>query len=114
MQQRFHQDSGYDTKIQSFCTEKNIEYQSFWTLGSNQHLITNDWFRNNAAEKGMSAECLMYVFALTIGITPLDGTKDDGHMREDFEVVRRMKSGEIIISSVEVTHISELLGFPKN
>ena len=62
----------------------------------------------------MSAECLMYVFALTIGITPLDGTKDDGHMREDFEVVRRMKSGEIIISSVEVTHISELLGFPKN
>ena len=32
VQNRFYPNTGYDTEIRAFCTEKGMTYQSFWTL----------------------------------------------------------------------------------
>jgi diketogulonate reductase-like aldo/keto reductase len=35
LQNRFYSQSGYDREIRSFCDEKGIKYQGFWTLTAN-------------------------------------------------------------------------------
>jgi diketogulonate reductase-like aldo/keto reductase len=42
LQNRFHADSDYDLKLRSFCRERNIIYQSFWTLTANPHLLAHE------------------------------------------------------------------------
>jgi hypothetical protein len=40
IQNRFYSKSGYDVNIREFCKEKDMVYQSFWTLTANPHIIT--------------------------------------------------------------------------
>lgn len=40
LQNRFYRESGYDVEIRSFCRENGIQYQSFWTLTANPHIIS--------------------------------------------------------------------------
>ena len=39
IQNRFYADSGHDTGIRSFCLEKGMKYQSFWTLTANNRVV---------------------------------------------------------------------------
>lgn len=39
LQNRFYQDTHYDQDIRRFCLEKGIQYQSFWTLTANPHIL---------------------------------------------------------------------------
>jgi len=37
IQNRFYADTNFDCEIRRFCREKNIFYQSFWTLTGSEH-----------------------------------------------------------------------------
>ena len=39
VQNRFHDQTGYDRGIRAYCREHGIAYQSFWTLTANPHLL---------------------------------------------------------------------------
>ena len=66
----------------------------------------------SAAGKGLSPQTLMYAYVMALGHTPLSGTKDPGHMREDVDVVLRFQRGERVLNDGEMEKLSSLLGIP--
>ena len=46
LQNRFYSQSGYDREIRSFCDEKGILYQGFWTLTANPDALER-YFKSN-------------------------------------------------------------------
>jgi diketogulonate reductase-like aldo/keto reductase len=87
VQNRFVTDTGYDLDIRAYCKERGIVYQSFWTLSGNPHILGSDELKRIASRLGTSAECAFYRFCMQEGITVLDGTTSEDHMKEDLEVV---------------------------
>ena len=44
---------------------------------------------------------LFYAFCMAIGITPLDGTTSEIHMKEDIDLLNRIRNGDQFFGSVE-------------
>jgi len=58
-----------------------------------------------------SIKQLFYAFCMAIGITPLDGTTNEEHMKEDIDLLRRMRNGEILFENdEELALIGDALG----
>ncbi|KAL7467825.1 hypothetical protein ACHAXS_008063 [Conticribra weissflogii] len=113
VQNRFYSDSGHDVEIRRFCQEHDIEYQSFWTLTANPKAYRHPAALQLAKKKGLSPEGLFYAFCMTIGITPMDGTTDKQHMKEDIDLLNRVRSGEKIFeNNDELAIIGNALGTP--
>ena len=59
----------------------------------------------------LSPRKLFYAFCMAIGITPLDGTTSEVHMREDIELLDRLRSGERFFENdEELALIGDALG----
>lgn len=86
LQNRFYQDTHYDTDIRKWCQEKKIIYQSFWTLTANPQLLSNEIVRKAAQTYQKTAAQILFRFLINIGIVPLTGTCSDKHMQEDLEI----------------------------
>lgn len=86
LQNRFYQDTHYDTEIREWCQEKKIIYQSFWTLTANPHLLSNEIVRKAAQNYQKTAAQILFRFLINIGIVPLTGTCSEKHMQEDLEI----------------------------
>ncbi|KAL3803200.1 hypothetical protein HJC23_003475 [Cyclotella cryptica] len=113
VQNRFYSESGHDVDIRRFCKENDIEYQSFWTLGANRGAYQHEAALEIADKYNVSPEGLFYAFCMAIGITPLDGTTSEIHMREDIELLERLRSGERFFESdEELAVIGDALGTP--
>mmetsp|Transcript_4753 Transcript_4753/g.9949 ORF Transcript_4753/g.9949 Transcript_4753/m.9949 type:complete len:179 (+) Transcript_4753:277-813(+) len=113
VQNRFYSDSGHDVEIRKFCQEHDIEYQSFWTLTANPKAYRHPAALELAKTKGLSPEGLFYAFCMAIGITPMDGTTNTQHMKEDIALLNRIRSGEkIFVDSDELAIIGNALGTP--
>ena len=114
VQNRFYGDSGYDVSIRKFCLEHGMEYQSFWTLGANRHFLRHARVQYLAREKNLSPETILYATAMKLGITPLDGTTNLEHMKEDMNLLRRLRQDqEEIISDEEIEILKTILGIPE-
>jgi len=87
IQNRFYLDTDYDKDIRTFCRNNGIVYQSFWTLTANPHLLSSNQIRSIAAREGKTPEQVFFRFVIQLGITPLTGTTNDIHMREDLDVL---------------------------
>mmetsp|Transcript_57345 Transcript_57345/g.121680 ORF Transcript_57345/g.121680 Transcript_57345/m.121680 type:complete len:159 (+) Transcript_57345:2-478(+) len=113
VQNRFYADSGHDVEIRSFCKEHDIEYQSFWTLTANPDAYRHQSALDLAEEKALTPEGLFYAFCMAIGISPLDGTTDEMHMKEDVELMNRIREGEQIFANAEeLAIVGNALGTP--
>ncbi|KAL7547198.1 hypothetical protein ACHAWF_010513 [Thalassiosira exigua] len=111
VQNRFYDDSGHDVEIRAFCKEHDIEYQSFWTLTANHEAYRHPAALEIAAKKGLSPEGLFYAFCVAIGISPMDGTTSEVHMKEDMALMDRIRDGEQIFSDGdELAIIGNALG----
>jgi diketogulonate reductase-like aldo/keto reductase len=114
IQNRFYADSNFDMEIRAFCQEHDMVYQSFWTLTGNRHALATPEIRQLAQNKQLTPQTLMYAYMLTLGHhTPLDGTTNESHMKEDIEVQNRIRNGETILSPEEINHMSQILGLPE-
>lgn len=103
VQNRFYAETDYDQGIRSFCASVGIQYQSFWTLTANPHIIGNRQFRNIAARYHVTQAQLFYRFVMSLGVCPLSGTTDDQHMEQDQEVPT------IPLTSDDVDQIKDLM-----
>lgn len=114
LQNRFYAESNFDTELRAFCKEKNIWYQSFWTLTANRKALALPEVEEMAKKKNLTPQTYMYAFLMTLGYaTPLSGTTSQKHMAEDVAVMERMQGGEVIFESEEeLRHMAQLLGMP--
>lgn len=110
LQNRFYADSNYDIELRTLCAKLGVTYQSFWTLGANRHAHSTSEWQDMARTKGLTSQTLMYAYMMTLGHTPLSGTKDDGHMKEDVAIMVRVQEGGEILNMEEMDKLSTLLG----
>jgi diketogulonate reductase-like aldo/keto reductase len=112
LQNRFYADTGFDLELRQFCKEHGIWYQSFWTLTANRHALALNEVRTWAASKQLTPQTLMYAYLMSTGYaTPLSGTTNPHHMKEDIAVMERLQGGERIFESEsDMTRFEEFLG----
>ncbi|KAI6851039.1 Aldo/keto reductase [Hortaea werneckii] len=91
VQNRFFRDTGYDHEIREFCAEKDITYQSFWTLTANPQLLMSEPTRELAKAVGVSLPVALYGFVLGLGkVSVLDGTTNAERMHEDLAGIEKI------------------------
>lgn len=88
LQNRFHEDTGYDLTIRQFCNEYNIIYQSFWTLTANPHILRNVDVINFARRRSKTPAQLFFAYLMQCGIVPLTGCTSEVHMIEDLDAMQ--------------------------
>ena len=103
LQNRFYQDTGYDKALRSWCQDKGIIYQSFWTLTANPHILRNQVIQSMAQRRQKTPAQIFFRYLTQEGIVPLTGTTSGQHMKEDLEIF------DFELSSVELKAVEGLL-----
>lgn len=103
VQNRFYKESNYDKEIREFCKQKDITYQSFWSLTANPHLLQSMEVQTLAQKYNKTQAQIFYKFLNHIGITPLNGTASKTHMLEDLDI------RSFSLEESEVSEVSKLL-----
>ncbi len=86
LQNRFYADTGYDAELRSWCQERGVVYQSFWTLTANPHILSSPEIRTLASKHHKTAPQIFFRALTHMGIVPLTGTCSEGHMKEDLGI----------------------------
>ncbi|ORY64083.1 NADP-dependent oxidoreductase domain-containing protein [Pseudomassariella vexata] len=92
VQNRFYRDTGYESALRRFCRAKGVVFQSFWTLTGNPALVKSGVVAELARSAGVGREVAYYSLVLGLeGVTILDGTTKEEHMREDLEGIEKVE-----------------------
>jgi len=84
VQNRFTANTGYDRDIRSFCMQKGMVYQSFWTLTANPNLLNSKPVTALAQMGKVSPPVALYSLVLGLGNTSvLNGTTNERRMVSD-------------------------------
>lgn len=91
VQNRFYADTDYEVHLRAFCQEHGIKFQSFWTIGANPRLMRSAPVLHVAQAAGVGAVSAYYALVMGLeGVTILDGTTSQVHMKEDLEGLERV------------------------
>ena len=74
---------GWDREVREFCQAENIVYQGFWLLTGNADTLQTPALASIAGVRQVTRSQILFAFARAIGILPLTGTSQAGHMKED-------------------------------
>jgi diketogulonate reductase-like aldo/keto reductase len=102
VQNRCYAARGWDRAVREFCTSHGMVYQGFSLLTANRAALASPELVRIARRHGRSVSQVVFRFALDVGMVPLTGTTDAGHMREDLEVF------EFCLEPEEVERIERL------
>lgn len=92
VQNRFYEDTLFDVSLRAFCRDHQIVYQSFWTLTANPDLVRSTPVQQLATRTNISPAAALYVLVMGLSyVTVLNGTKDEGRMREDLAAPTRVE-----------------------
>jgi len=94
VQNRCFASLGWDRAVRAFCRAKGVVYQGFSLLTANGAELQHPDFVRLVARVGKSPAQVIFRFAQQVGMLPLTGTTDVGHMREDLEAGRFELSAE--------------------
>jgi diketogulonate reductase-like aldo/keto reductase len=103
VQNRFYAESGYDREIREFCRQRDIVYQSFWTLTANPQLLAHDSISVLASKYVRTPAQILFRYLTQNGVAPLTGTTSTRHMREDLEIF------DFELTAGELRVVTELL-----
>lgn len=93
VQNRFYPNTKFDIGLRRFCQEKNIIYQSFWTLSANPELVWSTEVGSLGQTVGISAQSALYCFVLGLGnVSILNGTKSLEHIQEDWRAIEKVRA----------------------
>ncbi|KAK4186571.1 NADP-dependent oxidoreductase domain-containing protein [Podospora australis] len=82
----------WDLQTRNFCKERYIKYQGFWTLTGNPGVWQTREFVGRIAEGAVVGRAeAWYSLMLEEGITVLNGTTSQEHMKGDLEGVERVR-----------------------
>jgi diketogulonate reductase-like aldo/keto reductase len=96
VQNRCYAHLGWDRDVRKFCRARKIVYQGFSLLTANADVVRHPLLAEIASRLGATPAQIVFRFAQSIGILPLTGTSDAGHMRQD------LASSGIMLSPDEV------------
>ena len=104
VQNRCFARAGWDRDVRSFCRDRKIVYQGFSLLTANPEVLRHPLVVG-LAERGKATPAqVVFRFAQAVGILPLTGTTDAGHMKED------LASRDLTLSADEMRAIDSLAG----
>jgi len=83
LQNRFYMRTGYDQTLRARCRERQIVYQSFWTLSANASLLEHAVVAALAREYARTPAQILFRYLIQNEVVPLTGTQSPEHMRED-------------------------------
>jgi diketogulonate reductase-like aldo/keto reductase len=87
VQNRCYASQGWDRRVRTFCRQHDIVYQGFSLLTANRAVVGHAEVARIATHHGRSNAQIIFRFAVDVGILPLTGTTDAGHMRADLGVI---------------------------
>lgn len=91
VQNRFHDGTSYEVELRAWCREKGIIFQSFWTATANPRLLMSPQVQTVAQSVGVSRHVAYLSLVLGLeGITVLDGTTAEDHMRANLEGIEKV------------------------
>ena len=102
VQNRCYANRGWDRNVREYCVANGIVYQGFSLLTANPQVVADAQVAAVARRMNVTPEQIVFAFARRIGILPLTGTTDEGHMKED------LASVELELSAADVEAISAL------
>lgn len=103
IQNRFYAQRGYDKELRSWCSDRGIVYQSFWTLTANPHILASTAVRALAQKYARTTPEIFFRYLSQNGIVPLTGTCSEQHMLEDLSIF------DFELSTDEILPITHLL-----
>lgn len=83
VQNRCYAATGWDAQVRAFCRANDIKYQGFSLLTANVRELRGAAFREIVRRSGRTPAQVVFRFAIQVGMLPLTGTTDPGHMAED-------------------------------
>lgn len=86
LQNRFYAKTHYDRELRAFCRDKNIVYQSFWTLTANPQILGAPAVTAMAQKYGRTAAQVFFRHLTQSGMACLTGTSSAEHMAEDLAI----------------------------
>ena len=86
VQNRCYASRGWDRGVREFCAAHGMIYQGFSLLTANRDALAHPELARIARRHGRTTTQVVFRFALDVGMVPLTGTTDAGHMREDLDV----------------------------
>jgi diketogulonate reductase-like aldo/keto reductase len=86
VQNRCYAVRGWDRSVREFCTANGIVYQGFSLLTGNRDVVAHPEVARVALRHARTPAQIIFRFALDVGMLPLTGTTDAGHMRADLDV----------------------------
>jgi diketogulonate reductase-like aldo/keto reductase len=104
VQNRCFARAGWDRAVRAFCTERGIVYQGFSLLTANPEAMGHHVVLAVARRNQASPAQVIFRFALALGMLPLTGTTDEGHMKQD------LASERLTLSDEETRAIESLAG----
>ncbi len=97
VQNRCYAERGWDREVRAFCGANGIGYQGFSLLTANREVMSRPEMGRIAARHGRTVSQVVFRFALEIGMVPLTGTTDAGHMKEDLDAFDfRLEPEEVV------------------
>jgi diketogulonate reductase-like aldo/keto reductase len=102
VQNRCYASRSWDRHIRDFCAEHGVVYQGFSLLTANRQVLASPELAQIAKRHGRAVPQIIFRFALDVGILPLTGTTDGGHMKSDLEIF------DFQLESEEVNRIETL------
>ncbi|THB77138.1 MAG: aldo/keto reductase [Desulfobulbaceae bacterium] len=103
VQNRFYNETRYDTEVRNWCSEHGVIYQSFWTLTANPHILSSNTVQTIAKKYNKTAPQVFFRYLSQIGIVPLTGTCSEQHMKEDLSIF------DFELSSDDLNDVGHLL-----
>ncbi|KAK3264781.1 hypothetical protein CYMTET_26505 [Cymbomonas tetramitiformis] len=107
VQNRCYAATGWDKSIRDLCRAHGIVYQGFSLLTANRHVLRHNSVMQAARGLDMTAEQLIFRFAVQVGMIPLTGTTSERHMKEDLRAVNGVELSSDLIQMLETTFMNE-------
>jgi diketogulonate reductase-like aldo/keto reductase len=104
VQNRCYARLGWDREVRLFCRERKIVYQGFSLLTANAEVLRHPLVAELALRANADAAQVVFAFARAVGMLPLTGTSDAGHMKQD------LASAGLRLSEDAVREIEGLAG----
>ncbi|KAF5023959.1 hypothetical protein F66182_3997 [Fusarium sp. NRRL 66182] len=93
VQNRFYPDTDFEVELRAYCRQQGIAFQSFWTLSANPRLAAAKPIKTVAEKAGVAQVAAYYALVMGLeGITVLDGTSTESHMKDDLEGIQKISS----------------------
>ncbi|MBS0287676.1 MAG: aldo/keto reductase [Proteobacteria bacterium] len=101
LQNRFYRETNFDTALRKWCNEKNIVYQSFWTLTANPQILQSSVITAICSSYNKTPAQVLFRYLTQLGVVPLTGTTSDVHMVEDLAIFQF----ELTVADIEKIHL---------